>query len=932
MRTLPIYPEIPKLAIQTSVLLERNSGCTRCKHFAGVRNVCLPAVGTPGGVLVVTDAPRTEEDNSGKPLQGPSGSIVRYAVRKYYKGPFAMDHALKCRPGERAVLEAHINKCRPYLAQTVEEVKPERIFALGKWAISALLGRSVSPMSARRGFAWMTSLPGSDVSPLLAPSITPVPVFLGFDPGLAMRNDFVKRWLEQDLKWMCEVDPTTMRDTTQKYWGARAKIVETMEDAHLAASEMRANGPFSVDCETAGKMFEDGSTQDEPKFRIVSIATHARDTLDPWVWDEEALGNPSIIEFLWDLLEDPNALKGNQNIHYDQHAFWSHAKIAVNGICFDTRFQRRLLNAEAAADLETQQELIGLGGGKNEVSLAKKEIVKQCRKKERKGQPAIELKDLAHVGPPDLVNAIRLAKDKSDKYVYGLLPKDLRIRYVALDTLTTSLVAERQKKQLESEPAIKAAWDDLVLPAILAIQKVEQTGIPVDREAVVAFDTRLQAIQEKNIEELKRMSAQYMDDFNPDSNPQVAKLLFIHLGLKAFKFSKKTKRPSTDAEVLEALEHRHPIAKVLWAYRKTQKLIGTYAAGLLKHIRPNGRIHCTINADGATSGRTSSADPNLQNVPRSDPDHPDTALARNIFWAGDPDYVFIQFDYSQLELRVAAMLSLDLEMKAIFLSGEDYHKRTAMMVSKVAWGIEPEDVGKEHRSQSKAINFGVLYGMTIETLATNLGIPVIQAERIYKAIMGKFRRLDRWMKSQVAEARKTGYVWTWWAGKKFRRRPLWRVADKDPKSASRAKNGSGNTPIQGSSSDFLIKSMIMVLAMLKKYGLEHEVEVNLPIHDALLMRVKRVHVPFIINKVKLIMEGHPNCGPTPEDGIPVPLVADVEMGWRFGQMAKVKEVEGELFIVKDGPKDPATGKRPEIYTPWEEEIDSQIPNDMRIPL
>ena len=268
-------------------------------------------------------------------------------------------------------------------------------------------------------------------------------------------------------------------------------------------------------------------------------------------------------------------------------------------------------------------------------------------------------------------------------------------------------------------------------------------------------------------------------------------------------------------------------------------------------------------------------DPNLQNIPRAQT--VEGKMSRDIFCA-PPGFVLIEADYSQLELRVAAMLSGDAVMRSIFEEGVDYHLRTAQMVSRTAWGIAPEQVTDAHRSIAKTINFGILYGKGAGGFAQEWGISKAKAQGIVDAIMGQFKDLKRWCDARENEARKTGFVWTWWAGQPARHRPLYRIADRDDYVASVARNGAKNTPIQGTASDFCIASLRECVEWIEQEGLEDDVKLVLSIHDALMFEVRESMVDEVCGTVNEIMVGHDSAG--------VPLVADFKTGPAWGSMMK----------------------------------------------
>jgi DNA polymerase-1 len=313
----------------------------------------------------------------------------------------------------------------------------------------------------------------------------------------------------------------------------------------------------------------------------------------------------------------------------------------------------------------------------------------------------------------------------------------------------------------------------------------------------------------------------------------------------------------------------------LLQHRSVVKMDSTYAVGMLKHIRDDGRIHPSLLLDGARSGRASCQDPNLQNIPR-EADSAEGKMARDVFVAA-PGHVLMSVDYSQIELRIAAMLSGDQEMQQIFQDGVDFHRRTAELISKIAWKIRPQDVEKKHRTAAKSVNFGVLYGLGDDGLAAQLGCSVNEARRVREAVLGRFHRLAKWIRERLIEAKKTGYCRTWWAGAPARRRSLWRLASKDSEERSRNEHAAHNTPIQGTASEFCLASLVAVVRWIRADAVP--AKLILPIHDALLLEVHEDCVQEVAQNVREIMLSWNSMG--------VPLEVDIDTGLAWGSLVRM---------------------------------------------
>lgn len=838
MKLLPLYPGPVSALVEQTAPVSLDHECKKCP--AGerqLRTVCMAADGEPGGLLVVGKAPGVEEDRAGRPNVGKSGRMLRALIQRIWKGPVAYDNALRCVPVD--VSDKDVDACRGYLAGTVAEVKPTRVLALGNEAVYSVLGRSPAIMSVRRGYGWMANN---------------VPVFLLFHPASIRGNRFLLRAFEDDLQWALTTPVPKCR------FGGLAKVVETGAEAEAAVAELSRADWFAFDVETCGDFFDSD-------FRLISIACSAAGSDDAWVWDREALHAPEIVEPLKKILYDQKIKKGGQNVKYDQVAVRLGLGVDVRGVTFDTLLQRKLIDPEAAGALESLAELVGMGGHKEEMAGA----IAEATKAAKNGDMSV----ISRIGDHAIESKIMLGGHDIGRYSYALAPHEILSRYNARDAVSTAALEDVLIQDLKSEPELNRVWEKIVLPAARAVERMERWGIGASREAVQAFQLHLKS-------GLSAVRARFDKlvgaDFNPSSSIQVCELLFGKLRLQPVKTT-NTGKLSTDRETLEHLRG-HPVVDDLLVWRKFTKLKGTYADGILAHIRSDGRVHPNFRLDGARSGRASCRDPNLQNIPRAK-DSPEGKMARDIFVA-EPGSVLLEADFSQIELRVAAMLSGDSLMRTIFERGEDYHLRTAQMVSQQAWGITPEQVTDSHRSAAKAINFGVLYGMSDEGLADIIGCGPDQAARIKSAIFGKFTRLAGWIKSQLEYARRNGCTWTWWDGDRARRRQLWQIADQDGERRSRAEHGSWNSAIQGTAADYCTASLASVTEWIIRECVP--AKLVLAVHDSLILEVESDCVDEVAATVRKIMTGWPTLHH-------VPLDVDMKIGSSWGSLAKCEKIK-----------------------------------------
>lgn len=825
----------------------------------------LATCGAPGGptVLIVAGSPTRADVEERRPLSGRVGALVRPLVRKHWQGEVVLDLATRCYGKE--VSTTPNDACRPHLARTIEEKPPDRIIALGGPALYSLTGRGIRPLNSRRGYTWLWN------------GGKPVPVFFVLAPTEAIGNRFLAKFFEEDFAWALTAKLPQPKHLES---GAFTSLVASVEEAREAAKELARGEGFAFDLEWAGFLWD-------PEFRILSLAASPVGKSRVWAWDEAAI-NDDRFEPIAELLKDPEVPKGGSNVKADQHALWCGKRLRVKGVAFDTRLQRKLLAPDCTANLEDMAELVGMGGHKQEAETALDEIEASitAMHRDKKKRAKSTQGELAGLGSESLDAAMRLGFDVS-KYVenpraiaYAFLEHDVHMRYVSKDALTTARLASLYSGQLMRAPERLAIWEKIVLPASQAIQRVEEWGVPYDAQAGHLFQQAAQMAMDAAYAKVQHY-AEPGKELNPGSPIQLAQALYDRLGLKP-PYSTATGAPSTDEGALRHLqgETDNPLPAYVLEYRHYQKLIG-YAQDWDRCVRADGRVHPSIHLDGARSGRTSCSEPNLQNIPRA-ADSDDGKRARNCFRAPHGK-VMVQLDYSQLELRIACLLSRDKAMADLFRSGEDFHMSTAKLISTMAWGIPPERVTKVHRTGAKAFNFGLAYGKHDRTLAAELGITEEKAAQIRKAIFGSFVDFGHWTRNTIGYARSHGGCWTQWEGERARWRPLTimgALSKDDRNLVNGGERKAVNTPIQGTASDFCVASIVKLVDLIEAGKMD--AEVILPIHDSVMLLCPKETWKDTAEQARQTMMSYPWATDF------VPLDVDVEVGEQWGDLEKVK--------------------------------------------
>jgi DNA polymerase-1 len=417
-------------------------------------------------------------------------------------------------------------------------------------------------------------------------------------------------------------------------------------------------------------------------------------------------------------------------------------------------------------------------------------------------------------------------------------------------------------------------FDEIEKPLIPIVDEMNHYGVKIDKaylgELSKEYTKELKAIEKKII----KLAG---EEFNVASPKQLGVILFEKLGLKA-KNQKKTAggAMSTKESELEKLRDLHPIIAHILEYREIAKLLGTYIDAIPELLDPNNRLHATFQQEGSATGRMSSHNPGLQNIPiRSARGE----RIRNAFIA-EKDCEVVSFDYSQIQLRVAAFLSGDAKLIQIFKNGEDIHTSVAAEV----FGVSPDKVDYEMRRRAKVINFGIIYGMGVNALKANLTTETVQisraeAQKFYDDYFKTFSTLATYLDEVKATAQRQGYTETFFG----RRRYFEGIKSKIPFIRAAAERMAVNAPIQGTEADIVKIAMVRIDEALKKGKLENDVHLVLQVHDELVYEIKKSYVKEAAVLIKDIMQ---SVIPLKEiKG--VPILAEAYQGKNWGEMEKI---------------------------------------------
>jgi DNA polymerase-1 len=512
-------------------------------------------------------------------------------------------------------------------------------------------------------------------------------------------------------------------------------------------------------------------------------------------------------------LEDPTRAKLGQNIKYDQHVFANHG-ITVRGYVHDTLLQSYVLEAHKPHSLE---------------SLASRHL----------GRLGLSYEDVAGKG--------------AQQIPFAQVSIETATTYSGEDSEMTLAVHRALWPQLEAEPKLREVYEQIELPASATLLRMERHGVLIDA-AVLArqsaeLATRMLALEQ----EAHALAGQ---PFNLGSPKQIGEILFNKLGLPV---KKKTASgtPSTDEDVLSELAADYPLPAKLLEHRSLSKLKGTYTDKLPLMVNPDtGRVHTNYAQAVAVTGRLSSNDPNLQNIPIR------TAEGRRVREAfiAPEGSVILSADYSQIELRIMAHISEDPALLRAFGDGIDVHRATASEV----FAVPVDQVSSEQRRYAKVINFGLIYGMGAFGLASNLGIEQKAAKDYIERYFARFAGVKRYMDETRASAKEKGYVETLWG----RRIYLPEINGGNGPRRTGAERQAINAPMQGTAADLIKLAMIAVQAALDAQ--QRATKMIMQVHDELVFEVPEAELEWAKTAVPALMAGVAE--------LKVPLLAQVGVG------------------------------------------------------
>jgi DNA polymerase I len=532
----------------------------------------------------------------------------------------------------------------------------------------------------------------------------------------------------------------------------------------------------------------------------------------------QQLAREHVLERLKPWLENPAKPKVGQNLKYDMHVFENHG-VKLQGIVHDTLLQSYVFESHKPHDMDT---------------MALRHL----------GYTTIPYVDVCGKGTNQICfDQVELAR---------------ATEYAGEDSDITLRLHQTMLPHVESNEGLQYIYRNIELPTQVVLQKIERNGVLINAELLAQQSNELAERIMKLEQDAYELAG---GPFNLGSPKQIGEIFFGKLQLPVIKKT-ATGAPSTDEEVLQKLAEDYPLPKILLEHRSLSKLKSTYTDKLPKMVNPNtGRVHTNYAQAVAVTGRLSSNDPNLQNIPVR------TGEGRRIreaFVAG-PGNVIVSADYSQIELRIMAHISGDEAMLRAFAQGEDIHRATAAEI----FGLPPEEVQSEQRRYAKVINFGLIYGMSAFGLASNLGIERSAAQNYIERYFNRFSGVKQYMDETRLAAKQRGYVET-----VFGRR-LWLPEINSPNGPRRAgaERAAINAPMQGTAADLIKLAMIAVQGWIERENLATRMVMQ--VHDELVLEVPEGELELVKARLPELMSGVAK--------LDVPLLAETGVGPNWEQ-------------------------------------------------
>ena len=807
-----------------------NAGCMKCGLCSTRKNIVNGSGNTSAKIFVIGEGPGLKEDVYGQPFVGPAGTLLKRLMQTAgidYRDIF-FSSVVRCLPkgtGGKVVREVsyeEIEACAPYLEQEIAEIKPTIIVPAGNAALRYIMGAKNINITSKRGLETWSDKYKCKIMPI-------------FHPAAIMRNPKYESVTIQDL---ARINRSSASSGMSTIGIGTYEVADTKEKLNELFKHLESQSEIAIDLETTGL--------DWQKEQIISLGFSWKERTG-WCLPLLKSKTPSY-DVNGDLIEEPTV------------CFWDDATF----LKIRTRLQKALVLPSKKIFHNGKFDLKHLIYNGYPVANVWFDTMLVHHLLDENAENLHGLKDCAWVytdmGGYDKEVSDFFATNKLLKKQYIMLPFNTLTKYNAADADCTFRLFKKFEPMLEQQKLTRL-YRQIVNPAQSVLLRTELIGVQVDTDYI----KQLGIDYSKKKEELQSQLFAKTGTFNINSAKELRTVLFEKFELKTKRTTKKGAL-STDKATLTELAEKystHDVPKLLLLYRETTKMLSTFIEGLAFWLDDKGRIHSTYKLHGTVTGRLSSAEPNLQNIPRD-------STIRGIFIARE-GYSLIEADYGQAEFRFWALYSQDPRMIADISSGQDIHKMTAAS----AFSVAPEMVTKKQRQDAKAIVFGLMYGRSTWSVAQQLGISEDEAEKVVQIFFSRYPTAKRWLKETVNFARTNGYVKNHFG--RLRRLPG--INSSDELVRSEAERQAKNSPIQSGASDMCMVAGARIKREFEKRGFGGELV--LTVHDSVIYEVPDAEVR---ESLKLIKEGIER----PIEGINVPMSSEIKVGRRWGSLTEVK--------------------------------------------
>jgi len=777
----------------------------------------------PSDIMIIGEVPGFREDETGNPLEGKAKVLLYQFLKEFGIDPkdCYFTNVVKCRtPDLRSPNKEEIKACKQYLDKEFEHVKPKYVMVMGAAAMKAVLNK-----------AKITEVHGQVFE---KDGIKYMPVF---HPAMAIRDPKKLDPVRLDIERFSQLVKGTINDNQYEL---NLTVIKNFEDFNEMIQEISKARAVSFDIET------NSLNRYDPDGKINCLGLAIKDR--QWVlplnlglvsWRNQKEVQQQMIDLICMALKRKiYRYKGSKKIKVRREIIAHNGKfdnlwIKVHyrkffPLTFDTMLAAYILDENSPNSLKYLARAI--------LRAPDYDIDTETKKGQQEAQK----------------NPMKL------------------FYYNGYDVLYTLKLYEYFKKQLEKDEALNKVFRHLLMPASRAFQRIEYTGVYVHQDRFKKVEEELKG----KLAEVQKKLDFYVPGVNWSSTKQVADVLFNKLKLPIIETT-KSGNPATGESILKRLLGKHPIIELLLEYREVKQSISHFVDGW-KSRMVHGKLYPSFKLHGTVTGRLSCVDPNLQQVPRD-------KTIRSLIGA-PPGWTFVQADYSQVELRIAAMLSGDPTMKLVFQTGEDIHTKTAQVLT---GKDKPE---KEERKKAKPVNFGFLYGMGapkfVEYARDNYGVIISleEAKKFRKRFFDTYNMLPAWHDKQRKIVRANGRVRTM-VGRLRRLPEVW---SPDEKLAAEAERQAINTPVQSFASDITL----MAIIELDKKMPRSKFRIVGAVHDAILFMVRNDYLNKALPIIKKTMESPRLLTEVFNINMTVPIVAEIEVGdWGNGVEWKGEKVK-----------------------------------------